>query len=154
LNTCSSVGDVVEHAQWFIPVPIFRIDKPMAEKAVIAGNRIGVLATLPTTLAPTVRLVASTAAAIQRGVEIVEGLAEGAFAALVSGHPDKHDDILLETARLVSDSVDVIVLAQGSMARMEKKIGEATGKPVFSSPESGVLAIKDFLSADRLHAKG
>lgn len=154
LNTCSSVGDVVEHAQWFVPIPIFRIDKPMAEKAVITGERIGVLATLPTTLAPTVRLIAGTAAANQKKVEIVDGLAEGAFAALVSGHPEEHDSMLLETARLVGGSVDVIVLAQGSMARMEQKIKEATGKTVLSSPESGVLAIKDFLSAERLHAEG
>jgi hypothetical protein len=38
--------------------------------------------------------------------------------------------------------VEAFVLAQGSMARMEGQVAQATGKPVFSSPRLGVLAVK------------
>jgi Asp/Glu/hydantoin racemase len=144
-NTCSSVGDVVPHARWFVPREIIKIDDPMAEQAVRRGKRIGVLATLPTTLDPTVRLVKDKAADAGRSVEIMEGLAEGAFQALTSGDPEKHDDLLRATAARVASEVDLLVLAQGSMARMEQELASLTGKPVLSSPRSGVAAVKAYL---------
>jgi Asp/Glu/hydantoin racemase len=147
LNTCSSVGDVVAHARWFTPTEILKIDDPMAAKAVTFGGRIGVLATLPTTLAPTVRLVQSHAERSGRPVEVVEGLADGAFEALVGGDRQRHDQLLLETATRVAREVDVLVLAQGSMAQMEDELRQATGKTVLSSPRSGVAAVRTHLEA-------
>lgn len=147
LNTCSSVGDVVEHARWFVPIPILKIDASMAASAVNAGSSIGVLATLPTTLSPTVRLVEATAREAKRQVEIIDGLADGAFQALISGNPAEHDRILMDTAKRVAGSAEVIVLAQGSMARMEEAIAGETGKPVFSSVRSGVRSVKEYLES-------
>ena len=146
LNTCSSVGDVVPHARWFVPAKIIKIDDAMAARAVQAGKRIAVLATLMTTLDPTARLVRSAAMAAGASVEIVEGLAEGAFQALSDGDGNRHDGLILETALQVADRADVLVLAQGSMARMEHQLRNATGKPVLSSPRSGVAALKEFLA--------
>jgi aspartate/glutamate racemase len=83
-NTCSSVGEVAALAREFIKIPIAKIDDRMAHEAVMTGNRIGVLATLPTTLAPTVRLVLAQAAQAGRRVTVVEGLAKGAYEALVA----------------------------------------------------------------------
>ena len=57
LVTCSSIGEGVRVARELFDFPVLRIDEPMAERAVDAGRRIGVLATLQTTLAPTVRLL-------------------------------------------------------------------------------------------------
>ena len=145
LSTCSSIGDVVEHAQVFVPIRILRIDQPMAARAVREGRRVGVLATLLTTLAPTVRLVRAEAARAEREVTVVEGLARGAYEALVSGDVARHDDLLVEAARRVASSSDVIVLAQGSMARMEAALARDTGRPVLSSPRSGVEALRELL---------
>lgn len=145
LNTCSSVGDVVAPAARFVPCDIVRIDRPMAERAVREAARIGVLATLPTTLGPTVRLIEREAARAGRSVEVVEGLAEGAFQALTSGDPERHDELLVRTARTVAGDADLLALAQGSMARMEQQLAAATGKPVLSSPRSGVRALKALL---------
>ena len=39
----------------------------------------------------------------------------------------------------------MFVLAQGSMARMEQRLSELTGKPVLSSPVLGVKGLKKFL---------
>ena len=85
-------------------------------------------------------------AAVGKTVEVVEGLAEGAFAAVINGDTARHDSLILDAARCVSDCVDVLVLAQGSMARMEKTLADETGKPVLSSPLSGALEVKDRLS--------
>ena len=145
LNTCSSVGEVADDARKMIGIPIVKIDEAMAMQAVQRYERIAVLATLPSTLEPTIRLIHKHADSIGRKVMIVKGLAEGAFDALVSGMPEEHDRILMETARRVTDQAEVLVLAQGSMARMEEALKETTGKPVLSSIRSGVEQVKAVL---------
>lgn len=57
----------------------------------------------------------------------------------------KHDQLIIKSAIELAPHVDLIVLAQGSMARMEKQIKNITGKKVLSSPESGVLGVKELL---------
>ena len=51
--TCSSIGAAVETAATLSAVPVLRVDQPMADQAVATAKRIGVIATLPTTLEPT-----------------------------------------------------------------------------------------------------
>lgn len=145
LNTCSSVGEVADNARGMIGIPIVKIDELMAEKAVEGFDRIAVIATLPTTLDPTMRLIAKKAKEAGKKIEVVNGLAEGAFDALVSGRPEEHDEILIRTALRVAEQADAIVLAQGSMARMEEKLSYATGKEIFSSPRFGVQQVKELL---------
>jgi Asp/Glu/hydantoin racemase len=130
LNACSSVGEAASAARSLISIPIVKIDDAMAETAVAQGPRVGVVATVRTTLEPTVRLIRAKAAAQQREVEIVEALADGAFQATIES---------------LSGRVDVIVLAQASMARL---IPALTGLevPVLSSPQSGVEALRAVLA--------
>jgi glutamate racemase len=149
-NCCSSVGGVAEMGDEVAPVKVFRIDGPMAEKAVREGKKIGVIATLPTTLEPTVKLLLDKAAEAGCEIEVVKGLAEGAFAAGQSGDKATHDRLIEEVAKTIADKVDVIVLAQGSMAAMEQKLIEMTGKTVLSSPLLGVLGVKEYLKAKGL----
>lgn len=144
-NTCSSVGDVADMAAGISRVPVFRIDGPMAEKAVTSASRIGVISTLPTTLDPTCRLLQNKAKAAEVEVELVEGLADGAFAAGQSGDGDTHDRLIAEAAQRIADKVDLFVLAQGSMARMEQRLAELTGKPVLSSPTLGVRGLRKLM---------
>ena len=144
-NTCSSIGDVAIMARSLVAIPLVKIDDAMAAEAVRTGARVGVLATLQTTLAPTVRLVKAQAAAAGRSVSVVEGLAQGAFEALMAKQPEKHDELVTAAAEQVAKQADVIVLAQGSMARMEEALAKKTGKPVLSSPRRGVLEVKETL---------
>lgn len=146
-NTCSSVGDVALQAKEEIEIPLVKIDDAMAEAAVQTSSRIGVLATLSSTLDPTVRLLQYFAGLKQIELTISKGLAEGAFQAVISGNREKHDQLILEAADRIADSVDLFVLAQGSMARMEDQISHATGKKVLSSPESGVKHVKKVLDS-------
>jgi Asp/Glu/hydantoin racemase len=149
-NTCSSVGRVAEMARLLLSVPILRIDEPMAGTAVRMASRIGVLATLPSTLNPTAALIRKMAVTQNKEVEITEGLATGAFQAMMAGDRDAHDMLIMEAAATVADQADVIVLAQGSMARMETALAAATGIPVLSSPLSGVLGVRDYLITNRM----
>src|SRR5207237_3562 len=61
LVTCSSIGRAVETAASLASVPVLRVDQPMADEAVRLGRKIGVIATLPTTLEPTADLIARRA---------------------------------------------------------------------------------------------
>jgi hypothetical protein len=65
-------------------VPVLRVDQPMADKAVQLGKRIGVVATLSTTLNPTSDLVRRRAAVAGKEIELKSVLCEGAFEALMS----------------------------------------------------------------------
>ena len=58
-------------------MPLFRIDEGMAKAAVEEGNRIGVLATLCTTLVPTVDLLKRLAAEGGKDVVIDDVLVQG-----------------------------------------------------------------------------
>ena len=144
-NTCSSVGDIADYGNGYARIPIFRIDQPMAAQAVVTADRIGVISTLPTTLNPTCRLLRNEAAKAGREVVLVEGLADGAFAAGQSGDGETHDRLIAEAAKKIADKVDLFVLAQGSMARMEQRLAELTGKPVLSSPVLGVKGLRKYL---------
>ncbi len=152
LNTCSSVGEVVDIALPFIDIPIVKIDEAMAKEAIEHYGTIGVIATLPSTLEPTIRLIHKHAETGGKKIKIINGLAKGAYDALINGRPDLHDQIILETAVSLAKQVDAIVLAQGSMARMEKALYEHTGIPVLSSPTRGVCEIKRLLG-ESLHAE-
>lgn len=147
-NTCSSVGDIADLGNSISRVPVFRIDRPMAERAVQEAQRIGVISTLPTTLDPTCRLLKNCAAEAGKEITLVEGLADGAFAAGQSGDSETHDRLIAEAAQRIADNVDLFVLAQGSMARMEQRLSELTGKPVLSSPVLGVLGLRKHLGLD------
>lgn len=111
----------------------------MAEQAVELATAIGVLATVPTTLGPTGDLVLEKAArAPGRTVTVRPRLCEGAFDILMSGRRDEHDAMVLAAARVLATEVELIVLAQASMARLAPTLAEATGIPVLSSPRLGV----------------
>ena len=89
--TCSSVGRAVETAAGLMPIPVLRVDQPMADKAVQTGRRVGVIATLPTTLEPTADLIQRRAQKAGKQIELTSRLCEGAFDALMGGDAAKHD---------------------------------------------------------------
>lgn len=142
-NTCSSIGDVAITAREYLNIPLVKIDDAMALKAVENYAKIGILSTLPTTLAPTVRLVERFAVQLNKTVVIEQGLAEGAFQSLMEGNVAAHDQKILETAIKLASRIEVFVLAQGSMAKMAEQITKETGRPVLSSPLLGILNVKE-----------
>ena len=111
LVTCSSIGPGVKLAQQLFDFPVLRIDEAMAEAAVRQATRIGVLATLRTTLDPTTALLREKASDAGRSVELVECLCEEAFPAVLAGDTATHDRILRKALVEDLDAVDVIVLA-------------------------------------------
>lgn len=135
LVTCSSIGAAVETAAGLTRVPVLRVDQPMADQAVRTGRRIGVIATLPTTLGPTSDLVRRRAAQAGRDIELTAVLCEGAFDALMSGDAARHDTMVAAALKELVTKVDVVLLAQASMARVVDTLNAADRPvPILASP--------------------
>ena len=135
LVTCSSIGRAIEAAAAKAGVPVLRVDQPMADLAVQTGKRIGVIATLRTTLEPTADLISRRAQKAGKQIEITSKLCEGAFEALMSGDAATHDAKVAAALKELSKQVDVIVLAQASMARVvETLAAEDKRVPILASP--------------------
>jgi Asp/Glu/hydantoin racemase len=147
LVTCSSVGGVVDAARPFAGVPLLRVDQAMAEQAVERGTRIGVLATLWSTLRPTAVLIERTARESDRDVEVRDRLCDGAFEALREGGTERHDKLVREGLRELIGWADVIVLAQASMARVVDSLSEDERRtPILSSPRLGMERMREILT--------
>ncbi len=139
LVTCSSIGRAVEMAAGLSSVPVLRVDQPMADQAVQIGVRIGVIATLPTTLEPTADLIERRAQKAGKRIELASMLCEGAFEALMSGDAPRHDATVARALQELSSRVDVIVLAQASMARVVEGLApEERRVPILASPALAV----------------
>lgn len=139
LVTCSSIGPAVDAAQEQLGKPILRVDKPLADQAVSMGTKIGVVATLETTMNPTTDLIRRQAEIQGKKVDIQSELCSGAFKFFLSGDLEKHDKAICEAVEKLAKEVDVIVLAQASMARAVSKLDpESLGVPVLSSPPLAV----------------
>jgi Asp/Glu/hydantoin racemase len=139
LVTCSSMGRAVEASRVMVQAKVLRVDEPMAEQAVATGSRIGVIATLPSTLEPTAALIQSRAAASNKQIQLDATVVDGAFDAVISGNGAKHDALVGEALCRLAKKVDVIVLAQASMARVVDSLKPAEKPvPILSSPRLAV----------------
>lgn len=144
LNLCSSVGEVADSVQdvaKYIGVPIVRVDEEMCREAVRLGSRIGVMATLPTTLEPTKGTVTRVAREAGKKVELIDCLVDGAFGL----DQEQFKARLTAAAQEIADKVDVVVLAQGSMAYAEPHLEATFHKPFLGSPRFGAAELRKAL---------
>lgn len=143
LVTCSSVGPAAEAARRLVDIPVYRIDEPMAAQAVRGGPRIGVLATLTSTLTPTTDLIRRQAAQAGVDIELTSSVCDGAYQARQAGDGEEHDRLIAAEARRLAADSDVLVLAQASMAAALRAVGgdRVAGVPVLTSPRSGTAQL-------------
>ncbi|MFW0767732.1 aspartate/glutamate racemase family protein [Trabulsiella odontotermitis] len=146
MTACSSIGTAVEQCQFMTPLQLTRIDCAMVENAIAQGQRIAVLATVATTLKPTLSYVQRKVQESGKPREIVPVLMEDAFHALLAGDMATHDRIVSEGLKNAFASADVIMLAQASMARVLQQL-PTPPVPVLTSPESGIRWLKALAEA-------
>ncbi len=149
--TCSSVGPSADGLGEELGVTVLRVDEAMAERAVELGPRVGVAATLPTTLGPTADLIKRAAVKLGLPVEVTTRLAEGAFQVLQAGDGAEHDRLVVAALIELASSVDVIVLAQASMARATGGAAELADRerrvPILTSPRLGIERLRDVVES-------
>ena len=146
MTACSSIGGSVEQCQFLSSIPVTRIDDAMADSAINQGPRVAVLATVETTLKPTLEFISRKAREAGKEIEILPNLMSEAFTALLAGDNATHDRIVSAGLREALKKADVVVLAQASMARVMEGM-EKPAVPVLTSPESGVIRLKERVAA-------
>ncbi|MFD7291786.1 aspartate/glutamate racemase family protein [Streptomyces sp. NPDC059897] len=150
LCTCSTLGAVAEGLAAEAGVPVLRVDRPMAARAVAEGNgvspartelrargRVAVVATVRSTFGPTLDLIGEEAARAGRAVDVRTVFVEGAWELFLAGDQDGYL-ALVATAIDGIAGADVIVLAQASLADAAERT--RTTLPVLSSPRPGLAA--------------
>ncbi|MFE4964083.1 aspartate/glutamate racemase family protein [Streptomyces sp. NPDC056660] len=137
LCTCSTIGEVAERAADSVGVPIVRGDRPMAAAAVAAGSRIAVLATVESTLAPTLALIEDEARRADRPIRARAQVVADAWTRFEDGDIEGCARLVAAAADAVTDA-DVIVLAQASMTSAQRLT--TTTVPILSSPRPGLAA--------------
>lgn len=134
--TCSSTSPAVDIARCLVSVPVLKIDDPMAAEAVRSGARIGLLCTATSTLGPSTALLQSHAQAQAQGrsVSIHPLVNADAYTALMAGDRAQHDLLVRRSAAELAPQVDVLVLAQASLAHLRDGLAAELPCPVLASP--------------------
>jgi Asp/Glu/hydantoin racemase len=146
LFTCSVFPQAEDMAKQLVRVPLLKPDEAMIAAALDAGKRIGVVATNPPAApAATAQLLAGAKA---RGteVQVIASVAEGAFAIGNSGDVVTHDRMIVEAAARIANRVDVLCLAQVSMALARAAVQARVKVPVLTSPATAVARLKALIS--------
>ncbi len=138
LVTCTSVNEATAWIKPLMGIPMINIEEPVAEMAVAAGTKIGILGTIPTSPAAMERVIRMKAAEAGKEIEIVATYAKGAFEELQAGNRAKHDEMVNECLYKLAEEVDCIAFSQISMSLLKH---EEVKVPLFKIGRSGVERI-------------
>lgn len=146
VNSCSTVGEVADACRKEVGIPVMKIEEPMCEEAAALGSRFAIIGTVETSMGPVARIIERLVA--ERGEQAACDLfvQNAAWDALVAGHPEEHNRILLQNIRkLDAEAYDAIVMSQVSMRALLPEL-EDLKTPVLCSFYSGYSAIADRLN--------
>ena len=146
LFTCSAFRQVIDACIGEFELPILKPNDAMIEKALEAGNRIAVVATVAPTIPSISVEIEEIAAARGRKVELVPCVIEGAFDALARGDAATHDRLVADRARSIADC-DAIVLAQFTLSRAVPAVQAVNRIPVYNSPGAAVARMRHLVGA-------
>lgn len=142
--TCSTLGAVAERIGREAGAHVVRVDRAMVERAVelaVGGRRrVAVLAALDSTVAPTLALFDEVMLATGASLEVDAHLIDGAWERFEAGDLEAYLDAIAHRLRAIAVDVDVIVLAQASMAPAVGRIEPIV--PVLSSPRLAIEALR------------
>jgi len=143
--SCTTVGEATRLARQYVSIPVFNIDEPMAHEAVRKGRRIGIIATVPTSPAATMRQLEYAAQEAGVPISIKVAVSEKAFAYLQRGKIDKHNELVHREMDKLAPKVDVLVLGQISLAQIKHR----TRVPVLQVGHSGLAEARRLLNKVR-----
>lgn len=145
--TCSTLGALAEAFDANAPIPVMRIDRPMADNAVMLGNHIAVCGAISTALVSTMDLMHSSARDMDRAnVTIIDHLFASSWKYFQHGDIEAYHREVARGLRGAALTADLIVLAQASMHGAVAYCPEIS-IPIWSSPETGfraALALIDY----------
>lgn len=144
LFTCSAFGPAIAAAGEALDVPVLKPNDAMFEASLGYGERIGMLVSFEPS-------VASMRQEFEELLELRGAKATldvicvpDAMTALRAGDGARHDALLAAAAGDLA-ACGAIMLGQFSTARAKAAVEAATGKPVLTSPDTAVDALKQLI---------
>ncbi len=141
--TCSTVGPTAESVGAELGLRVVRVDRPMAEAAVLAGRRVAVVSSLDEAAATLLPLLRECAEETGRRVDFVPVRCTETWSAFESGdlltYTTGVADTVRRALRPLDPPVDVVVLAQASMVDAAPLLRDLS-VPVLTSPRLAVEA--------------
>ena len=145
LVCCSIFCSYVPLMRQFTDKPIIAINTPMLEKAAAIGGKIGIVSTTPTSGPHTQQQIEKILAQTGADASFVHAIVPDAISALKNGDTETHNQIVAQAAiRLKGQGCSCVLLSQITMAQAKQLI-PADKIPVLTSPEEGVLAVREAL---------
>jgi hypothetical protein len=139
LLTCSMYGSVAVSTR--LPIPVLAPDEAAIDELLASGHRrIMVLASLETALADSVGRVRAAFGAAGREAVVTGVFVPGALAATTARDLAR---ALTDAAQPAAGDVDVVFLAQYSLAPAGADVSEAIGRPVLSGPVSSAIRLRE-----------
>jgi len=140
--SCSMYGPVAQDAAARLPVTVLASDQAMFDHVVaLRPGRIAVLASLASAGADSAQRLEAWLAAAGVESDIETRVVAGAAAAASAGDLDELTRLMAAEAVDVSGSVDVVVLAQYSLAPALLGIAGAVHLPVLSAPHLAAASL-------------
>ena len=158
LITCSTMNRAFVDVRLALAprgVPVFQIDRPMMERAVLQGGVVLVIATHGPTVASTHALLRETAAELGKTVTYSGITEEDAWHRLATGDVEGHNQLLADAIHrgVKGKTVGCVVLAQLSMTAFLLSYPDPVaefGIPVLTSGQCGFEFIREYWT----HASG
>jgi len=144
--TCSTLSGHAERLAGQVGVGVLRVDRPMAECAVALGGRIAVVAAVESTLGPTRELFEECALRAGSTAVVVDAPCLEAWAVFERGDHAGYCTLIARHVRDLADDIDVVVLAQATMAPAAALLQDLA-IPVLSSPRLAVLRAVEIIQA-------
>lgn len=143
LFTGTAFGPALAAARSKVGVPILSPNGSAFDEAAASGRHVALLVTFPPSEAPLTREMQAAIAAAGVGTRLTVAAIPDALHALQSGDAATHDE-LIAAAAFATDA-DLYLLGQFSMAGAATAVAERVGKPVLTTPDSAVLALRRLL---------
>ena len=141
LFTCSAFGPAIAAAADTLDVPVLKPNQAMFDAALDRGDRIGMLVSFQPSVASMSEEFEDLVRARGSSAKLEVVCQPDAMAALRQGDAERHNALLADAASALS-GCDAIMLGQFSTACAKPAVEAATGKPVLTSPDTAVQALK------------
>lgn len=142
--TCSTLGGIAEEVGRAAGADVVRVDRPMVERAVeLAGagaGRVAVVTSLESTVGPTRGLFDEVMLATGAALDVDVHVVDGAWDRFASNDIEGYLDAIAARLPAIASAVDVVVLAQASMASAVGRVD--VDVPVLSSPRLAIEAVR------------
>ena len=146
LFTCSAFGDAIDRCKHALNIPVLKPNEAMIEEALQSTGKLALLATFQPAITSMVAEFEQYAREQGRQIELTTHVCDNAFDELRSGKQDRHDQLIAEQARCVTDS-ELMCFAQFSMTSAAQQASLASGLKVLTTPDSAVLKLRRLLQA-------